>query len=250
MARDAPYAVVFRRGPSKEVCTVGWNRAADEFSVGQWLKGRIYERRADLSPDGKHLIYFASNGKQSWTAISRAPYLKAIGLWTKGDCWNGGGLFRSNHEFWLNERCPNEELKPPLACVETSILVGESLSVYYPRLHRDGWTLKREEKRPGGDDVSIFEKRGHAGWTLRKVCHATTNHPPGKGCYWDEHELEDFNAVQSKPDWEWADFDGRRIVGAEHGRLFAAQITAKGLDEQRELFDFNPLRFEAIKAPY
>jgi cytochrome bd-type quinol oxidase subunit 2 len=30
--------------------------------VGQWLKGRIYERRSDLSPDGKHLIYFAMNG--------------------------------------------------------------------------------------------------------------------------------------------------------------------------------------------
>src|SRR5688572_2426031 len=61
LAREAAYAIVFRRGPSKEVCTIGWNRATDEFSVGQWLKGRIYERRADLSPDGKLLIYFASN---------------------------------------------------------------------------------------------------------------------------------------------------------------------------------------------
>ena len=51
----------------------------NEFALGQWLKGRIYERRSDLSPDGKYMIYFAMNGKWnsiakwSWTAISKAP---------------------------------------------------------------------------------------------------------------------------------------------------------------------------------
>ena len=42
--------------------------------------------------DSKSLIYFAMNGrwqsetKGSWTAISRVPYLKAVGLYAKGDC--------------------------------------------------------------------------------------------------------------------------------------------------------------------
>src|SRR5947209_12822707 len=86
LAREAPYGVVIRRGPSRQVCTVGWDRQTDRFAVGQWLKGRIYERRCDLSPDGRFLLYFAMNGrwhseaKGAWTAISRAPYLKAIGL--------------------------------------------------------------------------------------------------------------------------------------------------------------------------
>ena len=76
----------------------------DATEVGQWLRGRLYELRADLSPDGKYLIYFAMNGhwgsraKGAWTAISRAPYLTAIALFAKGDCWNGGGLFTDrNH---------------------------------------------------------------------------------------------------------------------------------------------------------
>ena len=101
LARDAPLGVVFRRGPSKQVCTILWDRKTDKFSVGQWLKGRIYERRSDISQDGKYLIYFAQNGKWSsevkgsWTAISKAPYLKAVAIFPKGDCWNGGGLFTS-----------------------------------------------------------------------------------------------------------------------------------------------------------
>ncbi|MFN7997407.1 MAG: hypothetical protein U0Q18_27570 [Bryobacteraceae bacterium] len=57
LAPKAPNAVAFRRGPANAVCTVGWNRKTDEFHVGQWLRGRIYERRADLSPYGRHLIY-------------------------------------------------------------------------------------------------------------------------------------------------------------------------------------------------
>jgi len=31
----------------------------------------------------------------SWTAISRAPWLRALVLFGKGDCWHGGGLFTS-----------------------------------------------------------------------------------------------------------------------------------------------------------
>jgi hypothetical protein len=89
LAREAPLGVVIRRGPSKRVATFLWDRRHDEFSLGQWLKGRIYERRSDLSSDGKYLIYFAMNGKWrsetqgSWTAISRAPYLKALALFAQ-----------------------------------------------------------------------------------------------------------------------------------------------------------------------
>jgi hypothetical protein len=109
LARDASAAVVIRREPSRHTAVIGWDRKTDKFTLGQWLNGRIYERRADLSPDGKHLIYFAMNGrwnsraKGAWTAISRAPYLKAVSLFAKGDCWHGGGRFTSPREYWLND---------------------------------------------------------------------------------------------------------------------------------------------------
>ena len=64
LARESHRAVVFRRGPSKQVLLVSWNTDTDAFTEGQWLKGRIYERRCDLSPDGELLLYFAANWKE------------------------------------------------------------------------------------------------------------------------------------------------------------------------------------------
>ena len=60
LARRGPNAVVFRRGPSDKVAVIGWNRSNDTFTLGQWLRGRIYPLRCDLSPKGEHLIYFAA----------------------------------------------------------------------------------------------------------------------------------------------------------------------------------------------
>ena len=108
-AKEAPLSVIFRRGPSRNVCTILWDRSTDSFSVGQWLKGRIYERRSDISPDGKYLIYFAMNGKWSsegigtWTAISKVPWLKAIAFFVEVGTYEGGGLFTSNRTYWINE---------------------------------------------------------------------------------------------------------------------------------------------------
>ena len=57
LAREAPVGAVIRRGPSKRVCALLWDRERDSFRMGQWLKGRIYERRSDLSPNGEYMIY-------------------------------------------------------------------------------------------------------------------------------------------------------------------------------------------------
>jgi hypothetical protein len=59
LARAAPIAVIFRRGPSRWVQIVKWSTNTDTFEEGQWFHGRIYERRCDLSPDGRLLVYFA-----------------------------------------------------------------------------------------------------------------------------------------------------------------------------------------------
>ena len=158
-ARESRFAVVIRRGPSKQVCTIGWDRRKDKFSMGQWLKGKIYERRCDISPNGQYLIYFAMNGKWdsevrgSWTAISKAPYLKAIGLWAKGDGWHGGGLFLSKTEFWLNEgyghqllQAPPNDLKKIEGFPFKADYGGECLGVYYQCLQRDGWKFLEAQK--------------------------------------------------------------------------------------------------------
>src|SRR5689334_6204370 len=96
LARKSPLAVIFRRGPSKQVAVITWDTERHEFFLGQWLKGRIYEHRCDLSPSGQKLIYFAAKygtEMRTWTAVSRPPFLTAIALWPKGDAWGRGGLF-------------------------------------------------------------------------------------------------------------------------------------------------------------
>ncbi|MBL8589771.1 MAG: hypothetical protein JNK46_14665 [Methylobacteriaceae bacterium] len=107
VARTARRAVVFRRGPSKRVRMLVWNLASDTLEPGQWVKGRVYERRCDLSPDGEFVACFVANHRQpyyAWTTISRPPFFTALQLWPKGDCWGGGGLFESGAHFRLNHR--------------------------------------------------------------------------------------------------------------------------------------------------
>lgn len=269
MASDRRTGVVIRRGPAKAVCTLGWDRRKDTFSIGQWLRGRIYERRSDLSPDGKHMIYFAMNGRWhtksggAWTAVSLAPYLKAVALYTKGDRWNGGGLFTARDRYWLNGGSmlyvahESKEVRLDRDFVPRGGVGHECLGVYFPRLLRDGWQLlKSEEGTPARatrpTNVHIFEKELGRGWWLRKLACASTKPGIGRACYWDEHELVHYRrgTVLSFPNWEWADLDGSRVVWAEAGVLRAAKLSVAGLGNPYTLIDLNPMTFEPIAAPY
>lgn len=264
LARDASVGVVIRRGPSKQVATVLWDRERDTFQMGQWLKGRIFERRSDLSPDGKYLIYFAMNGRWesesrgSWTAISRAPYLKALAFFPKGDCWQGGGLRTSNKTYWFNEGFGhsiawNTDLVRRDTQFEPSeVFNHECLGVYYPRLLRDGWRLMRHERVEEWRTFDVLEKPLRYGWILRKIAHLGVEHAPGKGVYWDEHELvhAESGAQLAFPDWEWAEQDGERLVWASGGKLYCGDVGEGGLMRERELYDFNSMTFERIAAPY
>ncbi|HXT41915.1 MAG TPA: hypothetical protein VN887_18040 [Candidatus Angelobacter sp.] len=260
LARSAKIGLVIRRGPSKSVCTVLWNRGRNTFKLGQWMRGRIYERRCDLSPDGKHLIYFAMNGrwesetKGAWTAISRVPYLKAVDLYAKGDCWHGGGLFLSKREFWLNDGRGHIELKKSSQLRANPNVHpkhhfgGECLTVYFNRLKRDGWVMHGEEVQ----EATVFEKKLPKSWTLRKFAFSELDAPPGRGCYWDAHELrqESTNTLLAFPDWEWADYVDGRLVFAVEGQLRAVQLGRGKLSSEKLLHDFNDMKFEAIAAPY
>jgi hypothetical protein len=266
LAADSTRAVVLRRGPSKQSCSFLWDRRDDSVTLGQWIKARIYERRSDISPDGRYLIYFAMNGRWksetlgSWTAVSQAPWLKALDLYAKGDCWEGGGLFLTRSSYWLNDRyfSPARTLRTDSGILRRDdhkpeqAFGAEDTGVYYPRLMRDGWTLVGRRKKPALDREIIFEKPLPNGWLLRKIAHEQVGSPPGKGCYWDEHELVDATGnIMPRPDWAWSELDDRRLVWAERGCLYHASCKRRGLLGPTKLIhDFNPYRFAAIEAPY
>src|SRR5687768_15870669 len=94
LAREAPLAVVLRRGPSDWARLSLWHPGSDTFEHGQWIKGRVYERRSDLSPDGALFAAFVrqSGGRpghapaasDTWVALSRPPFFSALAVWFIG----------------------------------------------------------------------------------------------------------------------------------------------------------------------
>jgi hypothetical protein len=99
-ATKADTAVVFRRGPSSWYHLLQWDTSRDKFEPGAWFRGRIYPEKCDLSPDGKLVLYFVHQGRKahtsysdSWSAVSRSPWLTALGLWPNGTTYGGGGRF-------------------------------------------------------------------------------------------------------------------------------------------------------------
>lgn len=149
LAREAPRAAIIRRGPTKWTEIVEWNTASDEFTKGHWFHGRIYERRCDLSPDGNRLVYFAAKFSDpkwprefgdTWTAVSNLPWLTAIGIWEKGDCWAGGGLFDDNDTLSLNQVITGRYRQPDqLNVIQNEQAHGEDNPIWSKRMERDGW---------------------------------------------------------------------------------------------------------------
>jgi len=232
--------------------------------MGQWFKGRIYERRSDLSPDGKYLIYFAakyvSKGEAlySWTAISFAPFIKALALYAKGDTYYGGGLWTTNRSYWLNPGPGYNSalfdtglVSEDMSYQPPRIGNAECLGVYYPRLLRDGWKLLHS-LRSDKAKTDIFEKDLSHAWRLRKFALAGSIKVPGRGVYRDEHELvhSKTGTVIKFPKWEWAERDGQDVVWAEGGKLMRAVVGEGGLQSTRLIRDFNDMTFEPIEAPY
>jgi hypothetical protein len=246
LAREAPRAIVFRRGPSKQVLLVAWDTERDTFEEGQWLKGRIYERRCDLSPDGELLVYFGGNQKPpygTWTAISRPPYFTALALWPKGDAWGGGGHFDSATELRLNHWSSQMGLADGFSIPKWLTIKpfgsgwGEDNPIWAERLGRDGWT------QVSADWPWIWEKE-RGPYTLQMIIRGIreTNGP----WYICEHAVVDrtTGTTYEIGRSDWADWDGNgELLFAADGCLY------RDFRDPRLLIDLNDRVFRELAAP-
>ncbi len=130
MAARAQVAVVLRRGPASWVRLVLWDTKRDLFTPGSWFRGRIYEEKCDLSPDGELFVYAALQGRRlgsgyshAWTALSRPPWLHALVLWPMHTTYGGGGRFVGNRQL-IVRGCGKTHPAHPLHGVE--LLRGEA----------------------------------------------------------------------------------------------------------------------------
>jgi hypothetical protein len=127
LARDRPVAVILRRGPSDWFHVISWDTARDRFEHGAWLRGRIYEDRCDLSPDGELLLAFVMQGRKSgsstthaWSAVSRPPWLHALALWPQGTTYGGGGRFTGKRSLVLRSGAPRAHPDHPATGLEVT----------------------------------------------------------------------------------------------------------------------------------
>lgn len=174
VAREAPIAVVFRRGPSRLTQLLTWNLETDEVSPGQWIRANVYTRRFDLSPDGRYLVGCFTDYSQwrknradadgspsshNWTAVSRPPYFTAIALWFSF----GGGNWLSNRHLMLSSGIDfsPEQQAPPKSIKVTQRRWGSYEAIWEDRLEASGWlatslfkTKMGRTKRPISDTLS------------------------------------------------------------------------------------------------
>jgi hypothetical protein len=278
IAREASVAVIFRRGPSRQILLIKWNMEDDTFEAGQWFRGNIYEHRSDLSPKGDLLVYSAvkhsrhSDPFYCWTAISKPPYFTALALWPDSGIWGGGGLFGSEDTVLMNhherELAEGFELKK-LAVLPFAEHPHQDMSepIYHARLLREGWMLKQQEAN------RKYTHRNTAGWhnSALQVYHKCISHenrcfvlrmqlnevreqPQGDWCAVD-HEIfdEKDNSLLKLPRTSWADWDSNvDLLFAEQGKLFRLPWNTHepfNKANAKELADFSSLKFEAKEAP-
>lgn len=285
IASEAPYAVVLRRWPSKETTTFGWDLTSDTFTYGQWMKARTYEERCDLTPDGKHFLYYAMAYKEryeSYFGISIAPYLKALGYYIGHGSWSAGGNWIDSKTFVLGS--VSRVVREPDGLKRVKEGTGRADALAF-RLLRCGWSRPWDTNQSNEDSHFFtleanlkhirkfvnklrgvgarFSDSNHGGkfvkkidenWTLLKTVHCSSEPLRGKGSYWEDHKLinESKSFEIQKPDWEWADYDAPRdrILYAEKGKIFAVKFTKEGLGEPIELFDSTQYGRDPVIAPY
>lgn len=192
LARDAPRAVILRRGPSKWYHVIRWQTERDLFEHGAWFHGRIYEDRCDLSPDGNLFVYFCFGGASgegytsSWTAVSRAPWLYALALWPWGTTYGGGGRFLENRQLLLRVHM-DVETHPNHPATGLEIFQG------YPELQRP------TEEIEGAD----WSGRDHKGRLI--YCRGGKLYRRSERRKAVDREVADFNDLrpdpQPAPDW-------------------------------------------------
>ena len=275
-ARKSPVAVIFRRGPSNRILLIRWDTANDTLQYGQWLRGRIYERRCDLSPAGDLLLYFAANYRKpyySWSAISRPPFLKALALWPKGDGWGGGGHFESGSRIALNHR-PNEMTLADGFSVPRWLKVrpfgarpgwGEDNPVWSERLERDGWRLTGYPTATKDDfgtrvwieySPAIQWQKPNPVWPKRYSLEMSIIGLKEQDGPWYliEHSVVRDQGITDKIGRsDWADWSpSGDLLFAMDGCLYRLPCTRgllPPLEDSVKIADLSKLQFEAIKAP-
>jgi hypothetical protein len=256
------------------VLLLKWHLGSDRLEPGQWLKGRIYERRCDLSPSGEFFVYFAAKHRApygTWTAISRPPWFKALALWPKGDAWGGGGVFASelalalNHWSGQDKLADGFQLRPKLRVSPFGARSGwgEDWPIYDALLASRGWALvdRPEHPKPNWKDSVVWRYKQdrpvvyeHIGKQRRRLQMRIRGvGQKNDARYWVDYAVLDREGATllDLPRTDWADWERDDLVYAREGKLF--RVPKKSFDagapQPKLIADLSDMTFEARAAP-
>jgi hypothetical protein len=221
-------AAVFRRGPSAW-CQVGrWDLAAQRYEPGGWLRGRIFPRRSDLSPDGRWLCYFAHKPNAGWEhgetyiAVSKLPWLTALHAF--GTC---GTWTRGYHFTPCNQGTSPSDRPLPIPYNLTPIAITQ-----FANEQRRGWveapdSPPRSKEGPWDDrrNARLHKPQPGGPWRLRVESVGWAGGEFGVEQAIDglrvTYALETESDIRLLDDVQWADWDaqGRLLVATRSGHL-------------------------------
>lgn len=219
-------------------------------------------------PGTLNLILIPINGRTlkdtkytyAWTAISKPPYLTALALWPKGDCWHVGGLFLDNTHVELNHtrevKNPHPDHKPVgVHVVLRKNVHGEDEPLYAERLERDGWKLrtKWDVENLGYPEMfrtrqpEVREKSSPDGSLLIRLTRSMDG--------LDYSEV--FTLISTEGDLllpideaSWVDWDQQgRLVLARRGKIIACALSDNRTITERVLADLNSRNATGIESP-
>lgn len=238
-ALKAPIVAVFLRGPTNRSHVGRWDLAERRYEPGAWLRGRIFPRRSDLSPDGRFLCYFAHKPSATWehgeayVALSKLPWLTALQAFRTCGTWTRGYSFTENEG---SEKPEDPALPIPYGLRSIAVIQfanerrrGWMEAADSPKRDpRDAWDERRnariQKRQPGGSRLLCVESLGWAGGEFG-ANQAVDGLRVG---YWLEVEGD----IQLLDHLQWADWDseGHLLVATRSGKLQVWNLNGGGLE--------------------
>lgn len=223
-ARDVPVAVILRRKPARLYHVMLWRTDNDTIEHGSWFRGRLYDQRCDLSPDGAWMVCLAFHKGRPFNGLCQPPSLEWVLRSRNVGTWGGSGLFLPDGRLLVDRWWPpiesagrpTPDVPLPELCFERPeeyrLGNSEDLGGIFPRLRRDGFTYSHPADSTG--EVGVWTRKPTSEHPALSIKYAGY-----RDGYKFRFELESHDAVMS-PAPDWACYHSRhQLLIARLGRV-------------------------------
>ena len=245
-AMESSKSLIIRRGPSKKMCTILWDRVKNTFHAGDCIV-RIEERLSDISPDGNYFYYLGWTQKGAWSAIAHTDSLRNMVFYRESGYRDKD--VPSSHPPYVYElykyfmkirpygKSNPNNIFPRFDTIDRKFKkedwdICNITAVYYRRLIRDGWSIifheGEHEDKYSCNYATHFEKKLEGDWFVNKIAHDVHPAPCAtNGGHWDTHQIVDKlnGIVYDFPNWDWAEKDETYLYWTQKGLLYRMALS-------------------------